>query len=167
MNKRALMLCLATSLLVGCTTGPMQIRLTAPRVELDSVRIGSGNTELELRVHNRNDHEVVIERLDIELLDSNGHKITSGGWPLALDIGPSNRDRIIRRTTLSQAGRTVFDRLGDDAQRTAELRMKIEIKVRGQRAERTVETVHIHPVPGQPGQFRGAGGRTEHSSRRE
>lgn len=165
MIHRTLMLCLAAALMAGCTTGPMQIRLTPPRVELDSLRVERGDAELQLRLHNRNDHDVLIERLDIELIDPAGHTVAAGGWPLALDIGPSNRDLLIRRTTLTEAGRDAFERLGDDARRTTELRMKVEIKVRGQRPQRSLETVHIHPVPGQPGQFRGAGGQTERPSK--
>lgn len=158
MNPRVLLFCLFAVLVSGCAAGPMEIRLTPPRVDLDGVVVDGDRAELQLLLHNRNDHPVFVERLAIELTDPAGRTIAAGDWPLALDIGPSNRDPAVLDATLSEAGIRLLTRPTAAARHSTELHMTLDIKVRGRRSNRTVETLYLDPAPGQPGRFRSAGG---------
>jgi hypothetical protein len=140
-------------LLAACSTGPMDVRLEPPAVKVDSLRIENGRVHLGLHMHNRNDHELLLQSAaiamrvnDIELLDS--------VRALELDISPRGRELVHLDAPALPGGAQLLTGLETSPGASIEFELSSDITIDGQKNATSVEQGFLFPVPGQPGHFR-------------
>lgn len=140
-------------LLAACSAGSGDVRLEPPAVKVESLRIESGRVNLGLRIHNHNDHELLLQSVaiamhvsDVELFDSTRR--------LALDIGPRGREVVQLDAPLLPDGARLLSRLEGSRGTHIEFELSSEIMIDGQKDAKSVDQGFLYPVPGQPGQFR-------------
>jgi len=150
-------LLLAVFCLTGCTTGDMTLRLSPPTVQPESLMLRDDAARLSVRIDNLNDHAIELEQLQLTLRFDPDTEFTTTDWPLALDIGPRGRDVVTRPVTIPPSARARLEALRDQNS-SSSLELRYSAKVRGQRAAKGGQRVFLHPVPGQPDQFRFAAG---------
>lgn len=147
----ALMLCCA--LLIACASRGIKVRSEPPTLQLESIALEPGRVRLAVLVHNPNDHPVVLDGASLAMR-IDGSELFADDWPLDLDIGPSVTERLRLETrTRSGAARSVLER-SRDRDATVGYVLDVEVRVDGSDPVRGNRADFLHPVPGQPGQFR-------------
>ncbi len=140
-------------LITGCVGGRIEVRLQPPGVQVENIRLENGQIYLSLLLHNHNDHEILVEtihlRLEIEELD-----LLENEWTTMLGIDPRGRERIdLEAPDRSDAsGRLVA--ATESEQRNVAYLLQAEMVLSGQRNGTIEQSGFLHPVPGQPGNFR-------------
>lgn len=154
MRHRGNILILAVACLIGaCTTGPREIRLEPPSIQVENLRIEEGVVYFRLLVHNRNDHAIYLSKA-AAAMRINGAELFNAAWQLDLDMGPRGRELISLEAPAAPAAAGVL--VTPDAAGNTGLPFELssEIVIEGMRDAEIGQTGFLHPVPGQPGEFR-------------
>lgn len=140
-------------LAAACTTRGVQVQSEPPTLHLESLALSDARAHLALLVHNPNDHPVRLRGAALSLR-VDGAELLSDDWPLDLEVSPRGNERLRLETgARTQTSRRLLERGGArDANigytLSAELRVDGLDNVAGELSD------YLHPVPGQPGQFR-------------
>lgn len=155
MNKSILVpMVLALVLITGaCASGPMQVRLQPPSLHIENLRTEAGRVHLGLLVSNHNDHEIFVEGLQA-VLEIDGMELLQRDWPLGLAIDPRGRERVNLQASANDRALQMLRDFESSGRRTVAYQLRGEIRLRGQRNGRIEQPGFLHPVPGQPGNFR-------------
>ena len=145
---------LVAGLTSACSTGQMQIRSEEPTLEIDSLALLEGpRVAIELLVHNRNDHSLVLESLGLTMsLDQT--RLFSSEWPMPLTIGARGRERITLEAPASRDGASRLSELAGELAGSLAYQLESRLVLQGQRDAKNRKSDFLHPVPGQPDRFR-------------
>lgn len=147
----ALTLCCA--FLFACASRGIEVRSEPPTLQLESMALEPARVRLAVLVHNPNDHPVVLAGASLAMR-IDGSELFADDWPLDLDIGPRVTERLRLETrTRSGPARNVLER-SRDRDASVEYALDVEVRVDGNDPVRGSLANYLHPVPGQPGQFR-------------
>ncbi|MFN2334877.1 MAG: LEA type 2 family protein [Wenzhouxiangellaceae bacterium] len=143
-------LALLAGLTSACSTSPMQIRSEQPTLEIDSLALLQGpRVAIELLVHNRNDHALELESLDLTM-SLEQTRLFSNQWPMPLKIGARGRERITLHAPASRDGAARLSELAG----SLAYQLESTLVLQGQRNAKSQKSDYLHPVPGQPDRFR-------------
>lgn len=140
-------------LLAGCTAGSMDVRLEPPALQVESLRMDGEEVHLGLRIHNRNDHELVLHSAAMEMR-VNDNELFNATHELALDIGPRGRELVRLDAPALPSGAKILNAPQPSPDASFEFELSSEIVIDGQKDAKNVEQGFLYPVPGQPGHFR-------------
>lgn len=143
----------AMGLLAACTTSSMEVRLEPPTLQVENLRIDGDVVRFRLLVHNRNDHELLLESASAAMR-IDGAELFNAAWELHLDISPRGRELVRLDAAAMPAGVEALAGLGGSSRDGIEFELSSEIVIEGQRDAKTVQEGFLYPVPGQPGHFR-------------
>jgi hypothetical protein len=140
-------------LLAGCTTGSMDVRLEPPALQVESLQMEGDTVHLGVRIHNRNDHALMLQSAAMEMRVNN-HELFNATRELALDIGPRGRELVRLNAPALPAGAKILDAWHSSPGASFEFELSSEVVIDGQKDAKNVEQGFLYPVPGQPGHFR-------------
>jgi LEA14-like dessication related protein len=153
-RARCLLLIFASLLLAACASGGGDVRSEPPTLQIEGLALQSGRVRLDLLVHNPNDHPLKLEGVSLAMEIDDGSALFADDWPLTLQMGPRVNERLQLETRVQQpAGRRLLEQ-GRARRASIGYALEMEIRVTGQGNKRGERTNFLHPVPGQPGQFR-------------
>ena len=141
------------ALIAACSTGPRKVRSEPPGLQVENLALERSRVELGLILHNRNDHPIAVTGAQLTMRVE-GELLFEENWTLALDIGPRLRERV---RLDAAAGEDAVGRLKEiAAERDASISYRLTGELRIDGADDSERSVRgfLHPVPGQPGQFR-------------
>lgn len=150
--KRSLLLT-AVCLLGACATGPRQIRLEPPSLQVESLRIQDGMVYFRLLVHNLNDHVVYLSEATVSMR-IDGTELFNAARQLDLDMGPRGRELISLDAPAGPAAAEILSGLGQSAGAGIPFELSGEFVIEGMGDAQIDQKGFLHPVPGQPGAFR-------------
>ncbi|MGK7294928.1 MAG: LEA type 2 family protein [Candidatus Wenzhouxiangella sp. M2_3B_020] len=141
------------ALLAACSTGPRKVRSEPPGLQVENLALEPSRVELGLILHNRNDHPITVTGAQLTMRVE-GELLLDEDWPLALDIGPRLREHV--RLEASARGDAVRRLENIMAERDASIAFRLTGELRIDGIDDSGRSVRgfLHPVPGQPGQFR-------------
>ncbi|MBS3822546.1 MAG: hypothetical protein KGY53_01465 [Wenzhouxiangellaceae bacterium] len=140
-------------LLAACTAGSMEVRLEPPALQVESLRIENDRVHFRLLVHNRNDHELLLQSAAMSMRIGNA-ELFDAAWELDLDIGARGRELVRLDAPAMPIGAEILTGLGASPGTSVEFELSSNIAIDGQRDAETVQEGFLFPVPGQAGQFR-------------
>lgn len=143
----------AVCALAACATGAREIRLQPPSIQVESLRIEDGVVHFRLLVHNRNDHVLYLSEAAVAMR-IDGTELFNAAWQLDLDMGPRGRELVSLDAEATPAATTILAALGDSGEDSVSFELSSEIVIDGQRDAEIGQKGFLHPVPGQPGEFR-------------
>ncbi|HKL50539.1 MAG TPA: hypothetical protein VJ908_05185 [Wenzhouxiangellaceae bacterium] len=152
-NLRPVFLLATACALGACATGPREIRLEPPALQVENLRIEDGTVHFRLLVHNRNDHVLFLSRAAVAMR-VDGTELFNAAWQLDLDMGPRGRELVRLDAPAMPSGAAILEaieRSGDDS---VPFELASEIVIDGQRDAETVQQGFLHPVPGMAGEYR-------------
>lgn len=151
--KNAVVLTTVVCLLCACATGQREIRLEPPSLQVESLRIENGTVYFRLLLHNRNDHDLYLSEAAVAMR-IDGTELFNAAWQLDLDMGPRGRELVsLDAPALPDAAERVLADAGRD-EAGVPFELSSEIVIEGQRDAEIGQNGFLHPVPGQPGEFR-------------
>lgn len=137
----------------ACSSGPIQVRLQPPSLQIENLRTEEGRVYLGLLVTNLNDHEIFVEGLQA-VLEIDGMELLQRDWSLGLAIDPRGRERVNLQASANDRALQMLHDFESSGRRTVAYRLNGEMRLRDQRDGRIEQPGFLHPVPGQPGNFR-------------
>jgi len=152
-NKTFVIAILLALVSAACTSGPIQVRLQQPSLQIESLRAGDDRVHLGLLLHNPNDHAILVEGLQA-VLEIDGMRLLERDWMLGLAMDPRGRERLNLQADVQASALQALREFQASGARTVPYRLRAEIQLRGQRNGRVEQPGFLHPVPGQPGNFR-------------
>lgn len=139
--------------LCACATGPREIRLAPPSLQVESLRIDDGTVHFRLLIHNRNDHVLYLSEAAVAMR-VDGSELFNAAWQLDLDMGPRGRELVSLDAPALAAAADILsapDRFGDAG---VPFELSAEFVIEDMRDAEIGQRGFLHPVPGQPGEFR-------------
>jgi len=146
-------LALALCLLAGCASGPHEIRLEPPTVDVESLRVENDTVYFRVLMHNRNDHELFIESAAMAMrIDAAG--LFDSAWQLDLDIAPRGRELVSLDAPAMPIAAELLEAIQGSPGASVQFALSGKIVIEGQGDAELEREGFLYPVPGQPGQFR-------------
>lgn len=143
----------AVCLLGACATGARQIRLEPPSLQVENLRIEDGTVHFRLLVHNRNDHVLYLSEAAVAMR-INGAELFNAAWQLDLDMGPRGRELVTLDAPATPAGAEILSSLAQSGSAGVPFELSSELVMEDMRDAEIGQKGFLHPVPGQPGEFR-------------
>jgi hypothetical protein len=135
----------------GC--GPVEVRSAPPGSDLDGVAIDGDQLVLRLLLINRNDIPLTVDGVELDITLGAEERIQRN-WPLALVLGPRNREAIELRLAVPPAVLAELNALERGERGPLEYALDGYWSLEGTRDGRIERSGYLHPVPGRPGRFR-------------
>lgn len=151
--SRPIVLLTVACLLGGCATGPRQIRLEPPSLQVENLRIEDGTVHFRLLVHNRNDHVLYLSEVAVAMR-IDGTELFNAAWQLDLDMGPRGRELVTLDAPAMPAGVETLSAFGSSGSTGVPFELSSAFVIEGMRDAEIGQSGFLHPVPGQPGEFR-------------
>lgn len=151
--KYSVLLATVVCVLGACASGQREIRLEPPSLQIENLRIDGGIVHFRLLLHNRNDHVLYLSEANITMrIDETD--LFDAAWRLDLDMSPRGRELIsLDAPALTVAAERLLANAGRGAAGVP-FELSSEIVIEGQKKAEIEHTGFLHPVPGQPGEFR-------------
>lgn len=143
----------AVCLLCACAMGPREIRLEPPSLQVESLRVEDGKVHFRLLVHNRNDHVIYLSEAAVAMR-IDGAELFNAAWQLDLDMGPRGRELVSLDATAMQAAAELLSDGAPTSPAGVPFELSAEIVIADMRDAEIGQRGFLHPVPGQPGEFR-------------
>jgi len=143
----------AACLLCACTTGPREIRLEPPSLQVENLRIEDGMVYFRLLVHNRNDHVLYLSEAAVAMR-IDGAELFNASWQLNLDMSPRGRELVSLDAPARPATAKILSALGQSHAAGVPFELSSEFVIEDMRDSEINQEGFLHPVPGQPGEFR-------------
>jgi len=140
-------------MLCACATGPREIRLEPPSLQVENLSIKDGTVYFRLLVHNRNDHVLYLSEAAVEMR-IDGTELFDAAWQLDLDIGPRGRELVSLDTPARPAAASILSARGQAGDTGVPFELASEFVIENMRDSEISQKGFLHPVPGQPGEFR-------------
>lgn len=147
------LLAAALGLLAACSTGSMDVRLDPPTVRVESLWIEGERVNLSLRIHNRNDHPLLLESVAVAMRIKDA-ELFDASRALDLDISPRGRELVRMDAPALPGGAQLLTRVKSSPEAGLEFELSSEITIDDQKDAKSVDQGFLYPVPGQPGHFR-------------
>ncbi|MBL37162.1 MAG: hypothetical protein CMP07_02015 [Xanthomonadales bacterium] len=151
--SRPIVLLTVVCLLGGCATGPRQIRLEPPSLQVENLRIEDGVVHFRLLVHNRNDHVLYLSEAAVAMR-IDGTELFNAAWQLDLDMGPRGRELVTLDAPATPAGAEILSAAGQSGRAGLPFELSSAFVIEDMRDAEIGQKGFLHPVPGQPGEFR-------------
>lgn len=139
--------------LCGCATGPREIRLAPPSLQVESLRIDDGTVHFRLLIHNRNDHVLYLSEAAVAMR-VDGSELFNAAWQLDLDMGPRGRELVSLDAPALKAAADILSTPDGFVGAGVPFELSAEFVIEDMRDAEIGQTGFLHPVPGQPGEFR-------------
>jgi len=152
-RTRLLVTLTAICLLCACATGPREIRLEPPSLQVESLRIEDGKVYFRLLVHNRNDHVLYLSEAAVAMR-IDGAELFNAAWQLDLDMGPRGRELVSLDAAAVQPAAEALSAAGSSSPAGVPFELSAEFVIADMRDAEIGQRGFLHPVPGQPGEFR-------------
>lgn len=143
----------AAGLIGACASGPGQIRLEPPSLQVESLRVDEGTVYFRLLLHNRNDHDIFLSEANVGMR-IDGSELFSDTWQLDLDVGPRGRELVSLDAPARQEAADLLSTAGSSGAGGMPFELAAEILMDSMRNAEISVKGFLHPVPGQPGTFR-------------
>lgn len=156
MNKNILLLLLS---LVLADCGGL-VRGQPPLVGLSSLELGGEAIQVRVDVHNPNGVDMRVDTFEMSLLlgeiDLGRHSSRPG-----IEIHPNGTEGIDFAIPGSEAAQRMLADLESGGVSSVAYTVNGQVRESGGGSERFSQQGYLYPVPGRPGQFRGAGPKRE------
>jgi len=152
-SARLILLPAVVCLLFACATGKREIRLEPPSLQVESLRIDDDTVHFRLLVHNRNDHVLYLSEAAVAMR-IDGTELFNAAWQLDLDMGPRGRELVSLDAPAMAAAAEVLSAFGRSDGTGVPFELSAEFVIEDMRDAEIGQKGFLHPVPGQPGQFR-------------
>lgn len=152
-HVRCLLLIPFSLLLAACASGPGDVRSEPPTLQIEGLGLQSGRVRLDLLVHNPNDHPLELQGVSLAMVLEEV-ELFADDWPLTLQMGPRVNERLQLETRVRPGGSRLLEKQGRERGASIGYSLELEIRVAGQADRSGKRSDFLHPVPGQPGQFR-------------
>lgn len=143
----------AACLLGACAAGAGKIRLEPPSIQVESLRIEDDTVYFRLLVHNRNDHVLYLSEATVTMR-IDGSELFNAAWQLDLDMSPRGRELISLDAPAMQAAAKILPGPGPSNTTGVPFELSAELVFGDMRNAEVDQRGFLHPVPGQPGEFR-------------
>lgn len=143
----------AVCVLCGCAAGQREIRLEPPSLQVENLRIEDGVVHFRLLVHNRNDHVIYLSEAAVAMRIK-GVELFNAAWQLDLDMGPRGRELVSLDAPAMPTAADILLAPEATVEAGVPFELTSEIVIRDMRDAEIGQTGFLHPVPGQPGEFR-------------
>lgn len=152
-SARLILLPVIVCLLCACATGKREIRLEPPSLQVESLRIENDTVHFRLLVHNRNDHVLYLSEAAVAMR-IDGAELFNAAWQLDLDMGPRGRELVSLDAPAVPAGAEILATFDRSDRSGVPFELSAELVIDDMRDAEIGQKGFLHPVPGQPGQFR-------------
>jgi hypothetical protein len=133
--------------------GPREIRLEPPSLQVENLRIHDGMVHFRLLVHNRNDHALYLSQAAVAMR-IDGTELFNAAWQLDLDMGPRGRELVSLDAPAMPAAAEILLTLAQSGRTNVPFELSSDIVIENMRNAEIGQKGFLHPVPGQPGEFR-------------
>ncbi len=151
--SRLIVLLTAVYLLAGCATSAREIRLESPSLQVENLRIEDGMVYFRLLVHNRNDHVLYLSEAAVAMR-IDGNELFNAAWQLDLDMSPRGRELVSLDATAMPAAAGILSSVRPSDVAGVPFELSAEFVIEDMRDAEISQRGFLHPVPGQPGEFR-------------
>ncbi|MDX1555466.1 MAG: LEA type 2 family protein [Xanthomonadales bacterium] len=156
-RKNVLTLLAITGLAMTLTAcGSGLIRGQPPLVGISSVQLGDGQIQAVVDIHNPNDVDMDVNRFEMSMvLDDNDLGLRSEAP--GLSIHPNGTEVIRLELPANPAATEKLQRLENGQRNSVPYTINGRVLDGKGESEKFSQQGYLYPVPGRPGQFRGAG----------
>ncbi|MDT8439390.1 MAG: hypothetical protein RQ729_10315 [Wenzhouxiangellaceae bacterium] len=152
MNRWILAL-LALLMLAACGSGPTRVRSEPPGLLLDLLALEGNQARIVVLLHNRNDHALAVSAIELRMLFDD-EVLFEQPWTVNLMMDARGRERVVLETTVRASAAKRLTALESGDQPSLRYQLQGGLELADQRDMPLDRTGFLHPVPGQPGQFR-------------
>lgn len=143
----ALIACLAS-----CASSP-SVRSQPPALQIDVLALERDRARIILLLHNRNDHPLEISAINLRMRFDE-LTLFEQVWEVDLVMDARGRERVTLDASVDAVARNRLLALERGTQNNLAYRLEGAVELADQRDATVESDGFLHPVPGQPGQFR-------------
>ena len=139
--------------LVACGAG--LVRGEAPLVSVSALQLESQQLHVRLNLHNPNDVSMEVDRIELSMQIGEAELGRQDARP-GLSIHPNGTEEVSFNLPASDAAGRNLTQLQNGAINSVQYTVKGQVFDKAGKSEKFSQQGYFYPVPGRPGQFRGA-----------